>query len=85
LSDPVLYHRGVQTLTALLGNRVLGTKTVRTTRPATFTVSLPSNVPVCAVKYRITPTAVPAQVLPGNGDTRTLGIRFLRFDYVPAR
>jgi hypothetical protein len=85
LSDPVLYHRGVQTMTALLGDRILGTKTVPTTRPATFTVSLPSNVPVCAVKYRITPTAVPAQVFPGNGDTRTLGIRFLRFDYVPAR
>jgi hypothetical protein len=87
LSDPVLYNRGVQTLTALLGDsdKVLGTKTVRTTRPATFTVSLPSNVPVCAVKYRVTPTAVPAQVFPRNGDTRTLGIRFVRFDYVPAR
>jgi hypothetical protein len=85
LSDPVLYHRGVQTLTALLGDRVLGTKTVPTTRPATFTVSLPSGIPVCAVKYRITPNAVPAQVFPNNGDTRTLGIRFLRFDYVPAR
>jgi hypothetical protein len=85
LSDPVLYHRGVQTLTALLGDRVLGTKTVPTTRPATFTVSLPSGIPVCSVKYRITPNAVPAQVFPNNGDTRTLGIRFLRFDYVPAR
>jgi hypothetical protein len=87
LSDPGMYHGGVQTLTALVGNsnRVLGTTTIRTTRPATFTVSLPPNVPVCAVKYRVTPTTVPAQVFPGNGDTRTLGIRFLRFDYVPAR
>lgn len=86
LSDPGLYHRGVQTVTAALNNTTpLAQTTVRTTRPKVFSVPLPRHLGACQVNFVITPTAVPAQVFPGNGDPRTLGIRFLRFDYRPAR
>jgi hypothetical protein len=84
LSDPVLYHRGTQTITATLANKTIARTTVRSTRPATFSVPLPRHEGVCAVNFIVTPTAVPAQAIPGLGDTRTLGIRFLRFDYRPA-
>jgi hypothetical protein len=84
LSDPVLYHRGVQTITAMLGTKTIATTTVRTTRPATFAVALPRHAGVCAVNFVVSPTAVPAQAIPGDLDTRTLGIRFVGFDYRPA-
>jgi hypothetical protein len=59
---------------------------VPTTRDAVFTVRLPRRARgVCAINFLVNPTAVPAQVFPGNGDTRTLGIRFLGFDYEPAK
>jgi hypothetical protein len=48
-------------------------------------VPLPRRKGVCAVNFLVGPTAVPAQSIPGNGDTRTLGIRFVGFDYRPAR
>jgi hypothetical protein len=84
LSDPNLYHRGVQTLAATMNNRPLAQKTVPTTRSATFSVPLPRNVSPCVVNFTVAPTAVPAQVLPNTGDTRQLGIRFLGFTYRPA-
>ena len=55
-------------------------------RAATFSVPLPRRAHgTCAVNFLVNPTAVPDQVQPGNGDTRTLGIRFLGFDYEPAK
>ena len=63
---------------------MIATKKVPTTRAATVDVPLPRRAGVCPVNFVITPTAVPAQALPANGDTRTLGIRFLGFDYDPA-
>ncbi len=42
--------------------------------PVTFTVPLHD----CEARFVVTPTKIP-----GNGDSRRLGIRFLRFDYVP--
>jgi hypothetical protein len=84
LSDPVLYNRGTQALTAQLDGKTIAQTTVPTTRPAAFSVPLPRRASVCAVNFLVNPTAVPAQVIPGNGDTRTLGIRFLSFDYRPA-
>jgi hypothetical protein len=83
LSDPLLYHRRPQSLTAQLDNKTIAQTTVPSTRAATFSVPLPRRG-VCAVNFLVAPTAVPAQTIPGTGDTRTLGIRFLRFDYRPA-
>jgi Dolichyl-phosphate-mannose-protein mannosyltransferase len=37
----------------------------------------------CTVVFRVSPTAVPALVVPGSTDTRRLGIRFTRVDYRP--
>jgi hypothetical protein len=86
LSDPALYHRGRQALAAQLDGKTIARTTVPTTRDAVFTVRLPRRAEgVCAVNFLVNPTAVPAQVFPGNGDTRTLGIRFLGFDYEPAK
>jgi hypothetical protein len=33
----------------------------------------------CTVRFRVTPTAVPAQVRAGSEDTRRLGVRVLGF------
>jgi hypothetical protein len=85
-SDPALYHRGRQALAAQLDGKTIARTTVPTTRDAVYTVRLPRRAEgVCAVNFLVNPTAVPAQVFPGNGDTRTLGIRFLGFDYEPAK
>jgi hypothetical protein len=84
LSDPNLFHRGVQGLTAQLNGKTIAQKRVPTTRRSTFSVPLPRRRGVCAVNFLVGPTAVPAQVLPGEGDIRELGIRFLGFDYKPA-
>lgn len=37
----------------------------------------------CTVDVEITPTAVPADVIPGSVDTRSLGLRFYTATYVP--
>jgi hypothetical protein len=37
----------------------------------------------CSVTFRVTPTAVPDDVL-GNGDRRALGVQFTKLEYVPA-
>jgi hypothetical protein len=84
LSDPALFHRGKQTIAATIGTKTIATTKVPTTRAVTFAVPMPKRADVCPVNFIITPTAVPAQALPANGDTRTLGIRFLGFDYRPA-
>jgi hypothetical protein len=84
LPDPKLFHRGLQTLTATMGNTTLAQTAVPTTKPATFVVPMPKNAQTCAVNFLVSPTAVPAQVL-GKPDTRTLGIRFMSFSYVPRR
>jgi len=84
LSDPGLFDRGVQGVTAQIDGKTVAQTRVRTTRPATFSVPLPRHGGACAVNFLVSPTAAPAEVYPGNGDTRQLGIRFLRFDYRPA-
>jgi hypothetical protein len=84
LSDPTLYPGGSQGITAQLGGKTIAQTTVRTDKATTFSVPLPRHAGVCAVNFLVSPTAVPAQVIPGNRDTRTLGIKFLGFDYAPA-
>lgn len=39
----------------------------------------------CRVRYTVAPTAVPADVMPGNPDTRELGTHFEAFVFEPAR
>jgi len=86
LSDPALFHGRRQALAAQLDGKTIAQTTVPTTREAVFAVRLPRRAHgVCAVNFLVNPTAVPAKVLAGNPDTRTLGIRFLGFDYEPAK
>jgi hypothetical protein len=39
----------------------------------------------CRVVFTITPTAVPAEVVPGSADDRVLGTHFFAFEYVKPR
>ncbi|MDE3190132.1 MAG: glycosyltransferase family 4 protein [Acidobacteriota bacterium] len=64
------------------------------TRPRTLTIAptavdrlvtlrlTPANG-VCRVDFAVAPTRVPARYLPGNHDTRPLGLHFARFVYRP--
>jgi hypothetical protein len=80
-SDPNS-HPFPQTITATVGNK----QYKKVLRPGQFYA--PFSVPVtpvdhvCHVTYSVSPTAIPAQTI-HNGDTRTLGIRFVRVVYRP--
>ena len=37
----------------------------------------------CSVRFSVSPTVVPADVLPGSEDTRVLGVRVLSFEHAP--
>jgi hypothetical protein len=80
-SDPHS-HPFPQTIVAT----VAGKRYVKVARPGHF--GIPFTLPVvpkdhtCAVSYSISPTAVPDQTI-HNGDTRALGIRFVRVTYRP--
>jgi hypothetical protein len=82
-SDSLLFRHGVQTIRANLGGKTIARISMRAGRPTTFAVPLPEGQNVCAVNFIVRPTAVPAQVIPGLGDQRMLGTRFLDFDYKP--
>ena len=74
-SDPNLFSRP-QTVSA--GKRQA---TFDPAQTASLTVPLRPQDGVCRVVFSVTPTAVPASVLRGNGDTRVLGAHFLEFRY----
>jgi hypothetical protein len=44
-------------------------------------VPLPEGRETCVVRFRVTPTAVPAEVLPDSVDRRVLGAHFNAFVY----
>jgi glycosyltransferase involved in cell wall biosynthesis len=50
-------------------------------RPAKLTVPLHPQGGVCRVVFTVARTAIPAVVLPGNGDGRVLGTHFTAFRY----
>jgi glycosyltransferase involved in cell wall biosynthesis len=52
---------------------------------AELTVPLRPRDGVCRVVFTVERTAIPAVVLPRNGDGRTLGAHFLSFNYTPPR
>jgi hypothetical protein len=82
-SDPSLF-RNSQTVTAApAGGRVVRAQ-VEPNEPADLRVSLPDRLETCVVKFRVTPTAVPAQLDSRSGDERVLGVHFQSFAYEPA-
>ena len=72
-----------QTVLALSGKRTVGKLRIRPGEEKSLTVPMRSEDGHCSVTLRVSPTAIPAQVL-GTTDSRALGVRLTRFDYRPA-
>jgi hypothetical protein len=82
-SDASLY-RSTQVVTALVGGKVAGVARIAPTKLVHLLVPLkPDTQHVCHVRFDVAKTLVPAQVVPGSTDKRSLGAHFLRFDFVP--
>jgi hypothetical protein len=82
-SDRVL-HPTSQLVTVTEGTREVARRTITPAhdRGQHMVVPLRGQGGLCAVRFTVTPTAVPALVL-NNGDTRELGIRFTKFVFRP--
>jgi len=82
-SDPSLFE-SPQSVHASIDGDPVALAIVKPNTPAKLRVPLQSNQETCVVRFRVTPTAVPAEVLPGSTDRRELGAHFNVFDYRPA-
>ena len=83
-SDPSLFHEP-QTISASTESRrrvAFGTVSLAPTETATLRVPLTPTSDECVVRFAVSPTAVPAQEIPGSTDDRRLGARF-SFAYTP--
>src|SRR5205085_1493908 len=82
-SDPVI-HPHSQVVTATSGSREVARITIQRNDDVgrQLVVPLGAHGGVCSVDFTVTPTTVPDQTL-GTGDTRELGIRFVRVRYRP--
>ena len=81
-SDPSLF-KTPQTVVAVSGNR---RASVRFSPDARASLSIrvsPDEQGTCVVRFVVTPTASPAEVLPGSTDDRVLGVHFDAFAYEP--
>lgn len=83
-SDPSLFDRA-QLVTAFVDGREVARTRLPPDRTATLRVTLPEDRRTCVVRFRVKPSAVPAEVLEGSGDDRVLGAHFNVFAYTPAR
>jgi hypothetical protein len=82
VTDGQLFPDG-QRVIARRDGRVVDLTRVDPSTPTTFTVPLARGADGrCTVVLTVTPTAVPAEVLPGSTDVRRLGVHFQRFTYV---
>jgi hypothetical protein len=82
-SDPSLF-RSPQTVTAApAAGRIVRVR-VEPNEPAELRIPLPDRLETCVVKFRVSPTAVPAELDPRSGDDRVLGVHFESFVYEPA-
>ncbi len=82
-SDPSLFESPQRVDAFVSGRRVAGVRLDPNTA-SKLRVPLESGQETCVVTFRVTPTAVPADVLPGSIDRRELGAHFNVFDYQPA-
>lgn len=90
-SDPSLFRRpqtvGAETTRIRHGRPEVGVARIRL-RPTDATAKLalrvaPDTAGSCIVRFTVTPTAVPQQVLPGSTDPRVLGVHFDTVLYTP--
>ncbi|MEX2612717.1 MAG: glycosyltransferase family 39 protein [Gaiellaceae bacterium] len=82
-TDPSLFT-SLQTVTALVGGNVVGRMRLQPNEQAKLRVPLESGQETCVVRFRVSPTAVPAELLPGSNDRRVLGAHFNAFVYGPS-
>jgi hypothetical protein len=82
-SDPSLFP-SPQTVTASIGGAETGRVSLEQNEQARLRLPLPPRVDTCVVDFRVTPTAVPSEILPGSTDDRVLGAHFNAFVYEPA-
>ena len=82
-SDPSLFESPQRVDAFVSGRRVAGAR-LDPNEASKLRVPLESGQETCVVTFRVTPTAVPADVLPGSIDRRELGAHFNVFDYQPA-
>jgi hypothetical protein len=83
-SDSHLFRRA-QTVSARSGGRVVVRRVdPRAPKPTTLAVPLQAGRDGrCEVRFRVAPTAIPAEIQRGSHDRRLLGVHFLAFRYVP--
>ncbi|HJU47412.1 MAG TPA: glycosyltransferase family 39 protein [Gaiellaceae bacterium] len=83
--DATLFPRA-QRVTARSGGRTVTALVPPPPGRAVLRVEVtPDATGICRVAYTVTPTAVPAEVIPGNTDERELGTHFEAFVFEPAR
>ncbi len=82
-SDPSLFTRP-QTVTARVGGAVVARASLPLEGTRKLRVPLRADAAGrCAAVFTVSPTAVPARVLPGSEDRRVLGAHFLGFAFHP--
>ena len=79
--DPTLLGSQQTTVTARTGGVVVRSVTYAQDAPAALAVPLVSRDGRCVVRFTVSPTAVPAEVLEDSTDTRRLGTHFVGFTY----
>jgi hypothetical protein len=82
-SDPSLFN-APQTVTAVPPRGRLVRVRLRASEQTELRVPLPEGRETCVVKFQVSPTAVPAEIVPGSTDRRELGAHFNAFAYEPA-
>jgi hypothetical protein len=85
-SDPSLFFQP-QTVVAISNGKVVGRVRLQPEGRAVLSVPVAPEPGTreCRVVYRVSPTAVPAEVLPDSTDDRVLGAHFNLFVYKPSR
>jgi hypothetical protein len=81
-SDPSLFDLP-QTVSASVGGKQIAQVKLEPNTQAKLRVPLASGRDTCIATFRVTPTAVPAEVLAGSTDRRELGAHFNAFVYEP--
>ena len=79
--DPTLHGSRRTTVTARTGIGIVRSVTYAQDAPAALTVPLVPRAGRCVARFRVSPTAVPAEVLDDSTDTRRLGTHFVGFTY----
>jgi hypothetical protein len=82
-SDPSLFTEP-QTVTALPPRGRIVRVRLPANEQAKMRVPLPRGLETCVVRFRVVPTAIPAEVNADSNDLRVLGAHFNLFDYRPA-